>query len=143
MTLPPSFLQSKKLRKKFLKFFLLAPAAQVVSVTYLWLIYTKSMHQMQHTARKCKKFAEICKNDKVRKDGQNALFLRFRNGTKNNNTSSHILLEHKNPLGSSFYATLLKKKFVKEGYRLGPISPRPGSTPGRIRPKNNNTCGGP
>ena len=107
----------------------MAPAAQIVSVTCLWPKYTNSRHHMQHTVRKCKNFAKICKTDKVRKDGQNASFLRFRNGTKNNNTSSHILLKHKNPLGSSFYAALLKKKFLKEGYRLGPISPRPGSTP--------------
>ena len=83
------------------------------------------------------------KTDKVQKDGQNASKIWFQNGTKNNNTSSHILLDHKNPLGFSVYAVLLKKKFLKEGYRLGPILPCLGSTPGRIRPKNDNTCRGP
>ena len=37
----------------------------------------------------------------------------------------------------------LKKKFLEEGDPCDLFLPRPGSAPGRIWPKNNNTCKGP
>ena len=52
----------------------------------------------------------------------------LRNGTKNNKTSSNILLDHSHIFGLSFYAAGLKK-FLKDGARPEHILPRPGSTP--------------
>ena len=72
---------------------------------------------------------EECKNDKVQTYGQNASIFLFHSGTKNNNTSSHILLDHSHAFGLSFYAAGLKKKFLKDGAPLEHILPRPGSTP--------------
>ena len=85
----------------------------------------------------------MSKNDKVRKNVKNASKIWFPNGTKNNNTSSHILLDHSDAFSFSFYAALLEKKFLKGGYPSGPIWPRPFFAPGWIQPKNNNTCRAP
>ena len=86
---------------------------------------------------------KIRQNDEVQKDVKNASKIWLRNGTKNNNTSSHILLDHCYPFGLSLKPSGLKKKFLEEGDPRDLFSPRPGSAPGRIWPKNNNTCKGP
>ena len=74
---------------------------------------------------------------------QNASKIWLRNGTKNNNTSSHMLLDHCYPFGLSLLPSGLKKKFYEEGDPRDIFWPRPGSALRRIWPKNNNTCKGP
>ena len=49
---------------------------------------------MHLTEYKSIKIALIRKNDKVQKDVKNASKIWLWNGTKNNNTSSHVLLDH-------------------------------------------------
>ena len=72
---------------------------------------------------------------------KNASKIWLLNGTKNNNTSTHMLLDHCYAFGLSLWLSGLKK-FLKEGDPCDLFLPCPGSTPGRIWPKNNNTCKG-
>ena len=87
---------------------------------------------------------KIRQNDEVQKDIKNTSKIWLRNGTKSNNISSHMLLDHCYAFGLSLKPSGLKKKFVEEGDPPRDlIWSRPGSAPGRIWPKNNNTCKGP
>ena len=54
-----------------------------------------------------------------------------------------MLIDHCYALGLLLQPSSLKKKFVEEGDPHDLFMPRLGSTPGRIWPKNNNTCKGP
>ena len=60
-----------------------------------------------------------------------------------NNTSSQMLLDHCYAFGLMLEPFVLKKKSFEEGDPHDLFWPRPGSAPGRIWPKNNNTCKGP
>ena len=63
------------------------------------------------------------------------------NETKNNNTSSHMLLDH--CYAFSLCCSLPKKMFFREGDPRDLFWPCPGSTPGRIWHKSQYKCAGP
>ena len=64
------------------------------------------------------------------------------NGTKNNNTSSHMLLDHCYAFGCCCSLTPSPPP-TPHPHPRDLFYPRPGSAPGRIWPKNDNTCKGP
>ena len=66
----------------------------------------------------------------------------LRNGTKNNNTSSYMLLDHCYAFQTGRLQQQTKKKFLVEGDPRDLFLPRPGSAPGQIWPENNTTCKG-
>ena len=63
---------------------------------------------------------KIRKNYLVQKDVKNASKIWLRKGTKNNNTTSHMVLNHCYPFGLSLKPSGLKK-FLEEGDPLWPI----------------------
>ena len=84
---------------------------------------------------------KIRKNDQVQKNVKNASKIWLRNGTKNNNTCSHMLLDHCYAFSLLLKPSGLNKKFLKERDPPGDLfRPRPGSAPGRNWPIYNNTC---
>ena len=64
--------------------------------------------------------------------------IRLLNGTKNNNTSSHMLLDHCYAFRLLLLPSSLKKKFFEEGTPtpFDLFLPHPGSAPGRIWPNS-------
>ena len=83
---------------------------------------------------------------KYKKTPKNASKIWLPNETKkkNPNTSSHMLLDHYYRF-VFFCCSLLvwRRSSLKKGTPYDLFLPRPGSAPGRILPKNNNTCKGP
>ena len=98
------------------------------------------MQIMHFTAYKSIKITfKYAKMTKSKKDVKNASKIRLQNGTKNNNTSSHMLLVHCYAFGLSLQPFGLKKKFLEEGDPLDLFWPRRGSAPGQICPKKTTT----
>ena len=69
---------------------------------------------------------------------------RFRIGTKYNDTSPHMLVDHCYELGLLMQPSGLKKKLLGEGDPppLDIFLLRPGSAPGQKWPKHLNACAG-
>ena len=89
--------------------------------TYEQVDYNKMIQFKPITTKKSKEIAQKCsKMTKSRKTTEK--HQKFDFGTKNNNTSSHILLDHSNAFGLSFYAAGLKK-FLKVGTPRGTFWP--------------------
>ena len=87
---------------------------------------------------------KIRKNYLVQKDVKNASKIWLRIGTKNNNTSSHMLLDYCYiHLVCRCSLPVWRRSSLKKGTPCDLFWPRPGSEPWRIWPKNNNNCKGP
>ena len=91
-----------------------------------------------------KLWIKIHQNDKVQNDFKNVSKIWRPNETKNNNTSSQMLLDHCYAFGLLLHFSGLKKIWssLKKETPWSNLA-RPGSAPGQIWPKNNNTCKGP
>ena len=85
------------------------------------------------------KYTKMTKSKKTSKTLQK---FDFQNETKNNKTSSKMLLDHCYAFSMLLQPFSLKEKFFGEGNRRELFWPRPGSTPGRIWPKSQYKCAG-
>ena len=139
----PPFILNKYIKHSLKIFKHLIFYINLLPLMETWKLHKINANKVIYRIKIYRPCIKIRKNDKVQKDVKNASKSWLWNATKNNNTSSHMLLDHCCAFRLSLWPSGLKKKFLKEGDPRDLFLPRPGSAPWWIWPKNNNTCKGP